>query len=57
MNRRTAIRILFYVILIALLRPIVFGSQSRTLASEINTGIFSKYLTMPVNVFFYFFAR
>ncbi len=44
-----------YLMGINILRGIIFGGQSRQMASEINNGMFSKYLVMPVNHFFYQF--
>src|SRR4030042_1351449 len=38
-----------YVFLVALLKPIIMGAQTRKISEEINDGTFSKYLTMPVN--------
>lgn len=49
--------LLTYVFGIHLLRPLIFGRQLRTIASEINDGIFSKYLTMPVSYFWYNYFR
>ncbi len=46
-----------YVLLTLTLRPLIFGGHSRNLSIEINTGIFSKYLTMPLNIFIYNFFR
>jgi ABC-2 type transport system permease protein len=46
-----------YVLGVNILRSIVFGSQSRQVASEINDGWFSKYLIMPINHFWYEFFR
>jgi ABC-2 type transport system permease protein len=40
-----------YVFGISILRSVVFGAQSRQVASDINTGMFSTYLVMPVNFF------
>jgi ABC-2 type transport system permease protein len=44
-----------YVFGAHLLRSIVFGSQTREIAWEINNGTFSTYLVKPVNAFWYFF--
>ncbi len=46
-----------YVFLVNILRSFIFGSQSRRIASEINDGTFSSYLTKPVNHFLHFYAR
>lgn len=45
-----------YVFGISILRSVVFGSQSRQVASDINDGMFSTYLIMPVNFFFRTFS-
>lgn len=46
-----------YIFAVNILRSVVFGSQNRQLASEINEGWFSKYLIQPVNIFWYHFFR
>ena len=46
-----------YVFGANLLRSVIFGAQSRDIADEINQGIFSKYLVMPVNYFWFNFCR
>ncbi|MCU0679059.1 MAG: ABC-2 family transporter protein [Planctomycetes bacterium] len=46
-----------YVFGANLLRSIIFGPQSRDIAEEINQGIFSKYLVMPINYFWFNFCR
>ncbi len=47
--------LLLYVFGAHLLRSIVFGSQSRRIAQEINNGTFSLYLVRPVNHFWFFY--
>ncbi|TSD01118.1 MAG: ABC-2 type transport system permease protein [Parcubacteria group bacterium Athens0714_25] len=51
------IEIITYVFVVNIIRSIIFGSQSSDIAQEINQGIFSKYLAMPVNYFWYNFFR
>ncbi|MCK5416234.1 ABC-2 family transporter protein [Candidatus Parcubacteria bacterium] len=46
-----------YIFGVNILRSIIFGAQSKQLASEINDGWFSKYLVQPINVFLYQFFR
>ena len=46
-----------YVFAAMILRAFVFGSRPGQVAAEINEGIFSKYLTMPVNYFWFNFMR
>lgn len=46
-----------YVVLITLLRPLVFGDQSRRIAMDINDGSFSQYLVKPVNHFVFCYFR
>jgi ABC-2 type transport system permease protein len=48
--------ILTYVFGINILRSVVFGAQSRQVASDINDGMFSTHLIMPVNHLFRTFA-
>jgi ABC-type uncharacterized transport system permease subunit len=40
-----------YVFGVNILRSVVFGAQTRQVASEINDGAFSAYLTMPISHF------
>ncbi len=40
-----------YVFGINILRAVIFGAQSKQVASVINDGSFSTYLTMPINYF------
>ena len=53
----TELELITYVFGVNLIRSIIFGSQSRDIAEEINSGIFSKYLTQPVNYFWFNFWR
>jgi len=46
-----------YVFGVNILRSVIFGIQSRRLASDINDGSFSKYLTQPLNIFWFQFFR
>jgi len=47
----TRSELITYVFGINVLRSVVFGAQTKLVASEINEGAFSKYLTMPVSHF------
>ncbi len=47
----TRTELITYVFGINVLRAVVFGTQSRQVATDINDGSFSAYLTMPVNHF------
>ena len=40
-----------YVFGINILRSVIFGAQSRQVAADINSGMLSAYLTMPINYF------
>ena len=40
-----------YVFGINIFRSVIFGTQSRQVASDINDGMLSAYLTMPINYF------
>ncbi len=51
------IELFTYVFGANLLRSVIFGSQSRQTASEINDGTFSIYLLRPLNHFGAVFAR
>lgn len=51
------IEIITYIFLVNLTRSVVFGNQPGDIAQEINQGIFSKYLTMSVNYFWFNFWR
>lgn len=51
------LELITYVFIVNILRSVIFGTQSRELAQEINSGMFSKYLTMPLNIFWYNFFR
>lgn len=53
----SADELMTYVIIVNIMRSLIFGSQSRELAAEINEGIFSKYLSQPLNHFWYGFWR
>ena len=46
-----------YVLGATILRSIVFGTQARSVAAEINDGTFSTYLVKPVNHFLFVFFR
>ncbi len=46
-----------YVVLVTLMRPLIFGDQSRRIAMDINDGSFSQYLIKPVNHFVFFYFR
>lgn len=46
-----------YVFGANILRSIIFGSQTRNIAEEINNGWFSRYLLMPINHFWFEFFR
>ena len=46
-----------YVFGAHILRSLVFGSQSRRIASEIHDGTFSLFLVRPVNHFLFYYAR
>jgi ABC-2 type transport system permease protein len=45
-----------YVFGINILRSVIFGAQSRQVASDINDGMLSAYLAMPINYFFRTFS-
>ncbi|HUI46415.1 MAG TPA: ABC-2 family transporter protein [Nitrospirota bacterium] len=45
------IELITYVFGINILRAIIFGAQSKQVASDINDGSFSAYLIMPINHF------
>jgi ABC-2 type transport system permease protein len=45
-----------YVFGINILRSVVFGTQSRQVAADINDGMFSTFLIMPMNHFFRTFS-
>lgn len=47
----------YAVLSIDVLRSLIFGAQSRKMASEINDGSFSQYLLKPINHFWFVFAR
>lgn len=51
------VEIITYIFAVNLVRSIVFGNHGADIAQEINQGIFSKYLTMPVNYFWFNFWR
>lgn len=46
-----------YIFGVMILRAIVFGSQSRHIAKEINEGNFTNYLVKPLNHFLFFYFR
>lgn len=47
----------YMVLSIDVLRSLIYGAQSRKIASEINDGNFSNYLLKPVNHFWFVFWR
>ena len=49
------IELITYVFLVNILRSVIFGVQTRNIASQINQGELSKFLTMPINYFWYNF--
>ena len=53
----TDIELITYVFGINILRSIIFGTQTREIAGEIDSGELSKYLVMPVNYFWFSFCR
>jgi ABC-2 type transport system permease protein len=53
----TELQLVTYVFGVNILKSIIFGSQSRAIAEEINSGEFSKYLTVPVNYFWFNFWK
>ena len=50
------IELITYVFGINILRSVIFGAQSRQVASDINDGMLSAYLTMPINYLFRTFS-
>lgn len=46
-----------YVLGVNIIRSFVFGTQSRDVAQEINSGAFSNFLIKPVNYFAFVFSR
>jgi ABC-2 type transport system permease protein len=53
----TQSELITYVLGANILRSIIFGTQSRLMATEINDGTFSIYLVKPVNHFLLVFFR
>jgi len=53
----TGAELITYIFAVNILRAIIFGSQSRDMAQEINNGEFSRYLIQPVNFFWFNFFR
>ncbi len=50
-------QILTYMILITLLNSLVLSTQTQKVAYEINSGVLSKLLVVPINFFTFNFAR
>ena len=53
----TQAELMTYVFMVHLLRPFIFGAQMTHLAEEINSGLFSSYLTKPITHFWFNYAR
>lgn len=53
----TTSELVTYLLLIHVLRPVIFGSQSTLIAEEINYGDFSPYLLKPISHFWYCYCR
>ena len=53
----TEMELITYVFGVNILRSIILGGNTRDLVEEINNGIFSKYLTEPLNIWWYEFYR